>query len=144
MTWATQLPTLFRDSSFDAQIDRLFDEAVRAVSRWRSAWEPDCNVYEDANNFYVQLALPGMEPNQIDVQVEHDLLCIKGERKSEPSGDVTWYTHEFPSGPFSCSFRLPSYVEHSKSTATYKQGVLTITFPKYEDMKPRRIMIEAQ
>ena len=143
MTWATQVPTLFRDTSFDTQIDRLFDEAVRAVSGWESAWEPDCNVYEDANHFYVQVAVPGIEPSQIDVQVEDQLLRIKGERKSEPSGDVTWYAHEFPCGPFSCSFRLPSYVDHGKSTASYKHGVLTIMFPKYEEAKPRRIMIEA-
>lgn len=144
MTWANQLPTLFRDTSFETQIDRLFDEAVRTVGSWRSAWDPDCNVYEDANNFYVQVALPGMEPSQIDVQVEDKLLCIKGERKSEPSGEWTWYAHEFPDGPFSCSFRLPSYVDYSKSTASYKQGVLTIMFPKYEEAKPRRIMIEGQ
>jgi HSP20 family protein len=101
-------------------------------------------VYEDANNFYVQLALPGMEPNQIDVQVENNVLCIKGERKCEPSGEVTWYAHEFPYGPFSCSFRLPSYVDHGKSTASYTQGVLTVMFPKHEEARPRRIMIEGQ
>lgn len=144
MTWANQLPTFFHDTSFDTQIDRLFDEAVRAVSRWRSAWEPACNAYEDANNFYVQLALPGMEASQIDVQVDDNVLCIKGERKSEPSGEVTWYAHEFPDGPFSCSFRLPPSVDPSKSTASYTQGVLTIVFPKHEEAKPRRIMIEGR
>jgi HSP20 family protein len=144
MTWEKYMPVLFRDTAFDTQIDRLFDDALRAVGDWTSMWAPDCNVYEDDHSFVVQAALPGIDPGSIDVRVEKGTLYLKGERKSGQTGNCTWYAHEVKDGPFACSFTLPSTVDHDKSTASYKQGMLTITFPKLEEAKPRRIMIECQ
>ena len=144
MTLVNQLPVLFRESAFNTQIDRLLADAIGTISGWSSTWEPNCNVYEDENGFCVQIALPGMEVNDIDVHVEDNTLRVKGERKDEASEGRTWYTREFLQGPFACSFRLPSYVDGHTSTASYKQGILTISFPKREEAKPRRIMIEGQ
>jgi HSP20 family protein len=90
------------------------------------------------------MALPGMEANQIDVQVENNVLRVKGERKSEISKETRWYTRSIPEGVFACSFTLPAYVDHEKSTASYRHGVLTIIFPKREEAKPRQIMIGCQ
>lgn len=144
MSWASQLPSLFHNTSFDSQIDRLFEEASREFADWRSAWTPECNVYEDGTAFYVQIAVPGMDPGAIEVQIKENVLWVKGECKVEVGDDRTWYVQELSGGPFSCSFRLPGSVDASKSTASYKHGLLTITFPKYEEAMPRRIMIEGQ
>lgn len=143
MTWDDYMPVLFRDTAFDKQIDRLFNDALRAVSQWTSVWEPECNMYEDDHNFVVQAALPGIDADDIDVRVENGMLYLKGERKSGQTAN-TWYVHDVKEGPFACSFRLPSTVDYDKSTASYKQGMLTITFPKREEAKARRIMIECQ
>lgn len=139
----TLVPTVFRES-FERQIDRLFEEALSSLSGWASAWAPDCNIYEDDGTFCVQIAVPGMEPKDIDVQVKNDQLLVKGERKHEIPDHAAWYVREFKEGPFSCSFVLPTYVDREKATSSLKHGVLTIKFPKLEQAKPRHIMIESQ
>ncbi|MBL8075330.1 MAG: Hsp20/alpha crystallin family protein [Nitrospira sp.] len=144
MSWDSQMPVLFRNGSVESQVDRLLGGAIQAVSEWRGTWEPTCNIFENQDAFIVQMALPGLEPSQIDMQVEHNVLQVKGERKSESTEQTKWYTRSIPEGVFSCSFTLPAYVDHDKSTASYRHGVLTITFPNREKAKPRRIMIECQ
>ena len=85
-----------------------------------------------------------MEAKDIDVQVDERRLVIKGERKTEMREGSAFYCHEFPEGPFSCSFRLPSYVDQDRATTSFGRGILTIEFPRREETKPRRIMIESQ
>lgn len=142
MVVLNQLPVLFPNGSVESQIDRLLDDAVRSVSEWSRAWDPSCNVYEDEAGFTIQMALPGLDPQQIDVQIEDQMLRVKGERRVDTSQERTWYSRDIAEGPFSCSFKLPAYVNQEKSTASYKQGLLTITFPKRDEAKPRRIAIE--
>ncbi len=144
MTWANQVPTLFPGGSAESQIDRLLDDAIRTVSASPPCWDPTCNIFENSNGFTVQMALPGMEPNQIDVQVENNVLRVKGERKTELTEESRWYTRSIPEGVFSCSFTLPAYANHEKCTASYRHGILTVAFPKREEAKPHRIQIESQ
>jgi HSP20 family protein len=139
-----QLPVVFRNRSVDLQIDRLLDDAIQSVNEWSRPWDPAFDVFEDEQGFTVQMALPGLEANQIDVEVENDMLRINGERKHDTSEGKTWYARNTAAGMFSCSFRLPNYVDHEKSTAAYKQGLLTVTFPKRQEAKLRRINIESQ
>lgn len=144
MVLLNQLPVVFGNSSMDKQIDRLLGDAIQSVNEWSQSWEPSCNVFEDEEGFTVQIALPGLEATQIDVQVENNMLRVKGERKSDASEGRTWYARDIKEGTFSCSYRLPAAVDHEKSTASYKQGLLTITFTKREEAKRRHIMIECQ
>jgi len=130
---------------FDLQIDRLFDEAFRALSDKEPASMPDGNAWEDAERFCVEIALPGYERKDIQLTVEEGVLTVKGGRKDEPSADGRTYSiREWTCGPFSRSFWLPSYVDHDKATASYRDGVLRIEFPKREEAKPRHIMIESK
>lgn len=144
MSWESQLPVSSRNGSVQSQIDCLLDEALQAASGWSTNWDPSCNIFENPDGFTVQLALPGLDPSQIDVQVENHVLRVKGERKNETSEQTRWYTRGIPEGGFSCSFKLPAYVDHEKSTTSYRHGVLTIAFPKPEEASPRRIMIDGQ
>jgi HSP20 family protein len=144
MSRENQVPVLFRNGSGELQIDRLLDEAIQSVTEWSQAWDPACNVFEDDQGFTVQMALPGLDVNQIDVQVENNVLRVKGERKRDESEGRRWYVQGIAGGTFSCSFKLPDYADHEKSTVSYRQGLLTITFPKREDMKQYQIMIECQ
>ncbi|WP_447980551.1 Hsp20/alpha crystallin family protein [Candidatus Nitrospira bockiana] len=139
MALSADMPALIREP-FDAQVDRLLDEAVRAVDTWSTAWCPECDVYEDGEHFTVQVSVPGVEPAAMHVMIEDQTLMIRGERKRNCDG-LTWHVNEVKDGPFSCSFELPHYVDPSRSTASCKNGMLTITFPKKEEAKSRRIPI---
>ena len=144
MSGQNQLAVLFPQGSEESQIDRLLHDAIHSVKQGSQSWSPECNAFEDGHGFTVQLALPGLEANQIDVQVEHNVLRVKGERKHEESEGRQWYMHGIGAGAFSCTFKLPEYSDREKSTASYKHGLLTITFPKREEAKPRAIMIECR
>ena len=140
MSWESQLPVLFPHRSVESQIDRLLHDAIHSVNQW----SPACNVFENEQGFTVQMALPGLDVNQIDVQVENNVLRVKGERKHEESEGQQWYMQGIGAGPFSCSFKLPDYADREQSMASYKQGLLTITFPKQEAAKSRQIRVECQ
>jgi HSP20 family protein len=127
----------------DFQIDRLFDEALRSVSG-DVAWAPACNAYEDEQGFWVEASLPGMDPNDIELQVEDGVLTVRGERKGLRKEGATHYISELTAGKFSRCFALPSSVDPHKASASYRNGILTVQFPKSEEAKPRRIMIEAK
>lgn len=131
-----------RTDGFDQQIDRLLDEALRAFGAANNQWAPACNVWENENGFYLQLALPGWEPKDITLEVTNQVLTVKGERAVEISESQKYHLHEIADGPFSRLFRLPTFVDQSKASATHKHGLLTISFPKREEAKPRQIMIE--
>jgi HSP20 family protein len=123
MSWENQLPVLFHNGSIESQIDRLLDDAIQSVNRWPQSWDPAYNMFEDEQAFTVQIALPGLDVNQIDVQVENNILRVKGERKDDESEGRQWNTRGIEGGAFSCSFKLPEHADYEKSTASYKQGL---------------------
>lgn len=131
-----------RAGSFDREIDRMFDEALHAFGVSGQVWAPACNAWEDSNGFYVELALPGWEPKDISLEIESQVLTVKGERTAEPASGGTYHLREIAGGQFARLFQLPTFVDHEKASATHKNGILTVTFPKREEAKPRRIMIE--
>jgi len=78
---STYLPAVFstvRTDVFDRQIDRMFDEALRTFGTAEEAWVPACNAWEDSNGFYVQMALPGWEPKDVTLEVNDQVLSVKG------------------------------------------------------------------
>lgn len=123
-------------------VDRFLDELLRTVDG-STSWTPACNVYEDEHGFWVQAAIPGMDRKDIEIVMENGVLTLKGERKADDSdSNRTYFAHEVEAGKFSRSFRLPSNVDPSKVSASYKDGMLTISLPKRDEAKPRRILIE--
>ena len=139
------LPTLWSSlgtDTFDRQIDRIFDDAVRGSAPDAPAWIPPCNAWEDGEGFYVQVALPGWEPKDVTVEVNNQMLMIKGGRREDSGGKATYYLREIWHQPFVRMFKLPASVDHDKATATQKSGLLAIAFPKKEEAKVRQILIE--
>jgi len=133
-----RIPLLARES-IEAQIDRLFDDAIRNSS----GQQPHCDVYEDEKSFCVQMAVPGLSVNEIHVELNDDTLRVSGERKSEPSEGRTWHLRELQEGSFTCAFHLPLHVSPDGVHASYELGILTITVPKREAAQSRRILIES-
>jgi len=135
------LPSVISDG-FERQIDSLFDETLRALGTTDGVWSPAANAWEDENGFYVQMALPGWDQKDIAVEVNNQVLAVKGKRSLEPSATQRFHFREIVDGQFTRLFRLPSFVDHDKASATHKQGLLTVSFPKREEAKCRRIVIE--
>jgi HSP20 family protein len=123
------------------QIDRLFNEALGECGTSGDHWVPACNVCEDENGFYVQVALPGWEPNQVTLEVKDKMLTVRGERSGEDMGQ--YLMREIPDGPFSRVFSLPASLDPEKARASHANGLLNISIPKREEAKARRILIEA-
>ncbi|MBF0551579.1 MAG: Hsp20/alpha crystallin family protein [Deltaproteobacteria bacterium] len=105
---------------------------------------PALNLSEDDENLYVRAEIPGIEPEQVDLLIEGDNLTIRGQR-TIPDADkkVNYHRRERESGYFRRVLTLPTTVDHSKVAATVKDGVLTITLPKAEAVKPKQIKILA-
>lgn len=139
---STYLPSVIstmRTDAFDRQVDRLFNEALRAFESADQTWVPASNAWEDDDGFYVQMALPGWEPKDVSLEVNNQILTVKGERNVELKNPEKYHLREIVDGRFTRLFRLPSFVEHDKATATHKQGLLTISFPKREAARCRRM-----
>jgi len=127
------------------RIGRIMDTALsRAGEEAMGAWAPSCDIYEEGDSIVVKAELPGVEKSDIDVQVENNLLTLSGDRKrdKEVKSENLYRTERFY-GSFSRSFTLPVTVDTEKILAEYKDGVLTVTLPKVDAAKPRRIKVNA-
>ncbi len=127
--------------SLQREMNRLFDgyEGGTAMSRF-----PALNVWGNSENVIVTAELPGLEVDDLDINVVNNQLTIKGERKGDkPAEDAVCHRRERETGQFVRTVRLPYAVENDKVTAKYENGVLTITLPRHEATKPKRIEIKA-
>jgi HSP20 family protein len=103
-------------------------------------WVPRADICETEDNVIVQLALPGVKPDQVDIECEKGMLSIKGERPFAETGK--YYRVETPFGPFERYFEIPRTLDVNNVEATSQDGILTLTFPKTEEAKPRKIAIQ--
>lgn len=129
-------------NSLRNEFDRIFDGVFEPfVFRGESSY-PALNAWEDGDNLFVEAELPGLTMNDVEVLVAGDELTIKG-RHPERNREHAYHRAERPSGEFSRSFRLPLPVNADGVQAALRDGVLTITLPKAESVKPRRITVKA-
>lgn len=129
-------------NGFERQMDRLLEETLRALGTSDGVWTPAANAWEDENGFYVQMALPGWDQKHIEVEVNNQVLSVKGKRNDEPASSQKFHVREIVDGDFARLFRLPTSVNQEKASATHKHGLLTISFAKREEAKRRQIVIE--
>jgi len=134
-------------SLLQSQMNRLFDSALQGWpgdSNGTTSWIPAADIYESDNDLVVNLDLPGVDPKAVDVRVENNVLSIRGERQfDEKQNKESFHRVERSYGPFARSFTLSTSVDPEKIRADFKAGVLSITLPKAEVAKPRRIQIAA-
>ena len=138
-TW----PGFGRLTDLRDEIDRLFESPLTELARSSnllSGWNPALDLYEDKDNLYVKVELPGMKREEIDVSLHEGSLSISGERKSEQKHeDAEVYRAERFFGRFQRTVALPTPVAAEKVKAQYKDGILNITLPKTEEAKPKHI-----
>ena len=129
------------------EIDRLFEDAFNApVGKWErnSVWGFPLDVTENDDTFTVKAAVPGINPDDLDITISDNVLTIKGETHSEETKeDEKVHLQERRLGSFMRSISLPTPVESDNVEATYDKGVLTLSIPKAEAVKPKRIAIKA-
>jgi HSP20 family protein len=131
-------------------MDRLFDELDPGRGRAREAermWSgrfPRLSLADTSAALVLEAELPGLGEKDVQITIHQDVLTMSGERQNDaPQG---WFVHRQERRPvkFSRSFALPCKVDPEKSTATLKNGVLTITLAKAASAQPRQIAVRAQ
>ncbi|GAB4542219.1 MAG: Hsp20/alpha crystallin family protein [Anaerolineales bacterium] len=128
-------------------MDRLFDDAfTRPLNMNANAWSvPAVDMYQTENEVVVRAALPGVRPDEVQVNVTGEVLVIKGEvKRQEESDDKTYHIREQRWGAFERALALPTDVVADKAKAEFENGVLTVTLPKAEEVKPKSIAIKAK
>ena len=125
------------------EMDRAFGPRWAAVPAERDwAWVPATEVTSDKDGWTVRMALPGIDPKDVQVDLHDNVLTIKGER-TEKHETSEHHVSEFGYGAFERSFTLPSNVDVDKLAATFEHGMLELRLPMMEAAKPRRIKIGA-
>ena len=130
-------------------MDRLFEESfVRPRAGWLAPLSDGglaVDMYETDDEVVVKTAVPGVKSEDIDVSITGDVLTIKGETKTEEKVErANYIRQERRYGAFSRSLSLPSTVVADKATAEFENGMLTLTLPKAEEVKPKTIQVKAK
>ena len=131
-------------------MDRLFDDAFtrpfslmkEGGSNWSSL---AIDMFQTDNDVVVKAALPGIKADEVQININGDVLSIRGEvKQDEESKEKSWHIREHRWGAFERSVRLPTSVVADKAKADFDNGILTITLPKSEEMKPKTITVKTK
>jgi HSP20 family protein len=129
------------------EIDRLFDsplnELTRSSQQFLSGWLPAIDLYDERDHLVLKAELPGINKDELDISLHGDVLTLSGERKDQGEfKDAEVFRSERYVGRFQRSITLPVRVDASKVQASYQDGILTVTLPKAEEAKPKRIDVK--
>jgi HSP20 family protein len=135
-------------STLKKEIERLFDrfwDVEVPDFPALSAWSPRLDVSETKEAFTIKVEIPGIEPKDIELSLQGDVLMIKGEKKQEKEEkDEHYYRAERAYGSFARTVRLPAAVDASRVAATFKHGLLMVKLPKTPAAKGTAIPIKAE
>src|SRR6266571_603112 len=126
------------------QVNRLFNDVLERTGEESSltAWAPSVDIYETEHELVVKADLPEVDPKDLDIRVENNILTIRGERKFEKNvSEENYLRVERSYGSFARSFTLANTVNSEAIKADYQNGVLTLTIPKREEAKPKQIKV---
>lgn len=133
-----------RVSTLQDQLNRLFREDFERTGEESSltAWAPAVDIYETEHELVVKADLPEVDPKDLDIRVENNILTIRGERKFEKKvSEENYLRVERSYGAFARSFTLANTVNSEAIKAEYQNGVLTLSIPKREEAKPKQIKV---
>ena len=135
--------------SLQERINRMFDDTIRTLHPTdgeeleKGTWAPAVDIYETNDSFVVSADLPGLNKDEIQIDLKDNTLTLKGEKKFEEKVSKDNYIRvERAYGSFVRSFTLPQNADPEKIKAKYKEGILEITIPKKEEAKPKQIKVE--
>jgi len=148
MRWRNGVADPFQDfENLQDEINRLFELTRVPESRgiFERTFSPAVDVIENPESFEVLCDVPGLEIGDMEISIAGNVLTIKGEKKANPDKDgAHTYREELREGRFQRTLRLPLAVDASRVDAVLKDGILMITLPKQEELKPRQITVKAR
>ncbi len=126
-------------------MDRLFEESFVTPRRGeaQTEWRLPVTAYSTDNEIVVTAMVPGLKPDQVQITVEGDSLYLRGEYKPAIE-NVDYIFQELPAGRFNRTLQLNVPVDTAKAEATFDNGLLTLTLPKAEMVRPRQIQVKAK
>lgn len=130
-----------------ADVDRFFSDLTRGLPNWPTLPQgatrsfPAVNVWETDQELFAEAEVPGLKESEIDIFVVGSELTLKGERKTSEQPEAAYHRRERGAGTFTRVVHLPVDVDSSRVSATLRDGVLTVTLPKAETAKPRKIRV---
>src|SRR2546429_5641519 len=134
-------------ATLQEQINRVFGDGVGRTGEESNLtpWAPAVDIYETENELVVKADLPDVNPQDLDIRVENNILTIRGERKFENKVNEENYLRvERAYGSVSRSFSLANSVKSEAIKADYHNGVLTLSLPKREEAKPKQIKVNVE
>ncbi len=138
----------FRDvMSLQERMNELFERTMRRRADEEEglaprAWSPAVDIYETDEKMVIKAELPGLKKEDIDIEVRDNTLTLKGERKFEKEiKQENYHRVERAYGSFQRSFTLPSTIKQEAIEATFKDGILEVSLPKAEEVKPKKVEI---
>jgi HSP20 family protein len=130
-------------------MNKLFEESVVRPTNWLFDGQTGAagfatDLYETPNEVVMKCVLPGVQPENLDISITGDVLTITAEAKpvEVEHKDTYWHTQERRYGTFTRSFTLPTQVLSDQIEATFEHGILTLTMPKAEEVKPKTIKVK--
>lgn len=134
-----------RLSSLHDEVNRLFEFSFPSRDTGLfSGWSPTLDLFDEKDDLVVNLELPGLKKEDIQISLQDGVLSVSGERKHDAENkDGKTFRSERYFGKFQRSVTLPTLVDGSKVKAAYKDGILSITLPKAEGAKSRQIEVTA-
>ena len=134
---------LARLSAFQNEVDRFFDlPFFHREASAANGWSPALDVHQDKDALFVKAELPGMKKEDVTLSLHEGILTLSGERRhTQAEGEKASLSNERFFGRFERCITLPSPVDAARVSASYEDGILTVTLPKAEAAKPRRIQI---
>jgi HSP20 family protein len=125
-------------TGLESEIDRWFESTLSGVGNaWSSGTQFPVDLYEDKDNTYVLAQLPGVQRDDINVEMVEGYLTITASRKQKSGKEEESFS-------FSRSISVPDEVHADKVGAAYENGVLTVTLPKREEAKPKKVTVEVK
>jgi len=135
---------LMRPDPFSSEVSRLFNTLLSPEGGRSQRWSPAMDLVEAEDHYVLRADLPGLSEEDVSIEVNDNVLTISGERSDEHEEKRQgWLRVERSFGRFSRSLTLPEGIDPDAITAEFERGVLSITVPKPEARKPRRVQISA-
>jgi len=126
------------------ELERAYEGNTQEGSIATAEWAPAVDIKEESDRFVIHADIPGVKPEDIDVSMENGVITIRGEKKTEATTDKEGYKRvERTFGSFYRRFSLPDTADSDAITAKSAHGVLEITIPKRESVKPKKITVDS-
>ena len=130
-------------TNFNRLVNQFFDENVSEMSPSQAFFRPSTEIKETDDSFNVNISVPGIKKDEIKIELNNGVLEVSGERKTEKTENKEKYhLSEISYGKFTRRFQLPDNVDTDKIDASVEDGILRLSIPKLEEVKPRQIDVK--